>query len=109
MHHIKWYIRACNKDSSNYGEFHIDSHCSEVYREIIYTEFLPTGINNDIYVYRNIPYRKYGLSAVDIWSRSRLDLVLEIMSKCCVWSCLKYVLESKFQKPGLKLPKWSPI
>ena len=35
-----------------------------------------------------------------------LEPVSEKRSNFHVWYCLKYVLESKFQKPGLKITGW---
>ena len=49
-----------------------------------------------------------GLSAIEIWSRSRFEPVSETLSNCYVWGCPTYVLELKLQKPGVKIPKWAP-
>ena len=49
-----------------------------------------------------------GLSAIEIWSRSRFEPVSENLSKCHVWVCPTYVLEPKLQKPGVEIPKWDP-
>ena len=32
----------------------------------------------------------------------------ETLRNCHVWGFLKYVLEPKLQKPGVKIPKWYP-
>ena len=49
-----------------------------------------------------------GLSAIEIWSRSRFEPVSETLSNFHVWGCPTYVLEPKLQKPGVKIPKWAP-
>ena len=51
---------------------------------------------------------QYGLSAIDIWSRSRFETVSETLSNFHVWGCPTYVLEPNLQKPGVKIPKWYP-
>ena len=52
---------------------------------------------------------QHGLSAIDIWSRSRFEPVSEILSNFHVWICLTYVLEPNFLKPEVKIPKWYPM
>ena len=47
-----------------------------------------------------------GLSAIEIWSRSRFEPVSETLRNCHFWSCTTYFLEPKLQKPGVKIPKW---
>ena len=49
-----------------------------------------------------------GLSAIEIWSRSMFEPVLETLINCHVWGCPTYVLEPKLQKPGVKIPQWVP-
>ena len=49
-----------------------------------------------------------GLSAIEICSRSRFELVSETLSNCHVWGCPTYVLEQKLKNPGVKIPKWAP-
>ena len=49
-----------------------------------------------------------GLSAIEIWLRSRFEPVSETLSNCHVLGCPTYVLEPKLQKPGVKIPKWDP-
>ena len=49
-----------------------------------------------------------GLSAIEMWSRSRFEPVSETISNFHVWVCLTYVLEPNFQKPGVNIPKWDP-
>ena len=33
----------------------------------------------------------------------------EKLSNCHVWGCPTYSLETNFQNPGLKTPRWDPI
>ena len=61
-----------------------------------------------VWVYNRTPDIQYGLSAIEIWSRSRFEPVSETLSNCHVWGCPTYVLEPKLQKPGVKIPKWAP-
>ena len=49
-----------------------------------------------------------GLSAIEIWSRSRFEPVSETLSNFHVWGCPTYVLEAKLQKPEVNIPKWAP-
>ena len=49
-----------------------------------------------------------GLSAIEIWSRSRFEPVSETLRNYHVWGCPKYVLEPNLQKPGVKIIKWAP-
>ena len=50
-----------------------------------------------------------GLSDIEIWSRSRFEPVSKNLSNCHVWGFPTYVLETKFQKPGVNIPNWAPI
>ena len=61
-----------------------------------------------VWVYNWIPDMQYGLSAIEIWSRSWFEPVLETLSNCHVWVCPAYVLEPTFHNPGVKIPKWAP-
>ena len=61
-----------------------------------------------VWFYNPISDMQYGLSAIEIWSRSRFEPVSETLSNCHVWGCPTYVLESKLQKPRVKIPKWDP-
>ena len=45
------------------------------------------------------------ISAIEIWSRSIFEPVSETLSNFHVWGFPTYVLEPKFQKPGVKIPK----
>ena len=49
-----------------------------------------------------------GLSAIEIWSRSRFEPVSETLINCHVCGFPTYVLEPKLQKPGVKISKWDP-
>ena len=58
-----------------------------------------------LWIYNRIPDMQYGLSAIEIWSRSRFDPVSETLIRCHIWGCPTYVLETNFQKPGANIPK----
>ena len=47
-----------------------------------------------------------GLSAIEIWSRSKFEPLSETLSNFHVWVRPTYVLEPKYQKPGLDITKW---
>ena len=51
---------------------------------------------------------QYGLSAIEIWSRSWFEPVLETLSNCHVWVCPTLVLEPKLHNPVVKIHKWDP-
>ena len=61
-----------------------------------------------VWVYNRIPDLQSGLSAIEIWSRSRsrFEPVSETLGNYHVGFCPTYVLESKLNKPGLKITKW---
>ena len=61
-----------------------------------------------VWVYNRTPDMQSGLSAIEIWSRSRFEPVSETLRNCHFWGCPTYVLEPKLQKPGVKIPKWAP-
>ena len=61
-----------------------------------------------VWVYNWIPDIQSGLSAIEIWFRSRFDTVSETISNCHVWGCPTYILESKLQKTGTQIPNWAP-
>ena len=61
-----------------------------------------------VWIYKRVPYMKYGISAIEIYSRSRFDMVSETLSNCYVWGFNIYVLEPKLQNHGVKIPKWDP-
>ena len=61
-----------------------------------------------VWVYNQTPDMQSGLSAIEIWSRSRFEPVSETLSNFHVWGCPTYALEPKLQKPGVKIPKWDP-
>ena len=48
------------------------------------------------------------LYAIAIWSRSMFEPVLEILRNFHVLGCPAYVLEPKFQNPGVKIPTRYP-
>ena len=72
------------------------------------TDLWPMAMDYAVKVYNWIPNMQSGLSAIKIWSRSRFYPVSETLSNCSVWGCPTYVLEPKFHKPGVKIPKWYP-
>ena len=49
-----------------------------------------------------------GLSAIEIWSRSRYEPMSETLRNFHIWSFTTYVLELKLHKPGVKITKWDP-
>ena len=61
-----------------------------------------------VWVYNSTPDIKYGLSDIEMYSRSMFETVSETLSNCHVLGCMTYVLEPKFQKPGIKIPKLDP-
>ena len=79
--------------------------CTE---DTLSNDIWPMATYYDICVYNQIPDMQSGLSAIEIWSRSRFEPVSETLSNCHVWGCPTYVLEPKLQKPGVKIPKWAP-
>ena len=76
--------------------------------DIFSTDICPMSMDYAVWVYNRIPDMQSGLSAIEIWSRSRFEPVSETLSSCHVWGCPTYVLEPKLQKPGVKIPKWAP-
>ena len=72
------------------------------------TDICPMAMDYAVWVYHRTPDMQYGLSAIEIWSRSRFEPVSEILSNFHVCGCPTYVLEQKLQKPGVKIPKWDP-
>ena len=68
----------------------------------------PMAMDYAVWVYNWIPDMQSRLSAIEIWSRSRFEPVSETLSNCHVWGCPTYFLETKLQKPGVKIPKWYP-
>ena len=72
------------------------------------TDLWPMAMYYAVWVYNQIPYMQSGLSAIEIWSRSRFEPVSETLSNCHVWGCPTYVLAPKLQKLGVKIPKWAP-
>ena len=81
---------------------HADLRCPE---ETLSTYICPMEIYYAVWVYNMIPDIQSRLSAIEIWSRSRFELVSETLSNCHVWGCPTYFLEPKLQKPVVKIPK----
>ena len=71
------------------------------------TDIWPMSMDYVIRVYNRIPDLQSGLSAIEIWSRSRFETVSETLSNCHVWGCPTYILEPKLQNPGVKILKWA--
>ena len=69
------------------------------------TNLWPMAMNYAVWVYNWTPDMQSGLSAIEIWPRSRFEPVSENLSNCHVWGCPTYVLDPKLQKPGVKIPK----
>ena len=63
----------------------------------------------DVWIYNWIPNTKYGLSSIYIRESSIFDPALETLSNCHVWGCPTYVLELKFQNPGVKFLSGIPV
>ena len=84
---------------------HAALRCPE---DTLSTDLWPMAMNYAVWVYNRTPDMQSGLSAIEIWSRSRFEPVSETLSNCHVWGCPKYVLEPKLQKPGVKISKWAP-
>ena len=82
---------------------HAALRCPE---DILSTYIWPMEMDYAVWVYNRTPDMKYGLSAIEIWSRSRFEPVAETLSNFHVWGCPTYVLKPKLQKPGVKIPKW---
>ena len=69
------------------------------------TDIWPMVMNYFVCLYNCTPDMQSGLSAIEIWSSSRFEPVSETFSNCHVGGCPKYVLEPKFQKPIVNIPK----
>ena len=72
------------------------------------TDIWPMVMYYAVWVYNRTPDMQSGLSAIEIWSRSRFEPVSETLNNFHVWGYPTYVLEPKLQKPGVKIPKWDP-
>ena len=72
------------------------------------TDIWPTEMYYAVWVNNRIPDMKSGLSATEIWSRSRFEPLSEKLSNCNVWVCPIYVLEPKLQNLGVNITKWDP-
>ena len=84
---------------------HAALRCPE---DIFSTDIWEMAMDYSIWVHNRIPDMQSGLSAIDIWSRSRFDPVSETLRNCHVWVCPTYVLELNLQKPRVKVHKWAP-
>ena len=84
---------------------HAALRCPE---DTLSTYLWPMAMDYAVWVYNRTPDMQSRLSAIEIWSRSRFEPVLETLINCHVWGCTTYVLEPKLQKPGVKIPKWAP-
>ena len=69
------------------------------------TYLWPISMGYAAWLYNRIPDIKSGLSAIEIWSRSMFEPVSETLSNCHIWGCPTYILEPKFQNPGVNIPK----
>ena len=72
------------------------------------TYIWPTAMGYAVWFYNRIPYIQSGLSAIEIWSRSRFEPVSENFSNFHVWGCPTYFLDQKWHNTGLEIPKWDP-
>ena len=84
---------------------HASLRCPE---DTFSTALCPMVMDYAVWFYNCIPDMQSGLSAIEIWSRSRFEPVSETLSNCHVWGCPTYVLETKVQTPGLNILKWDP-
>ena len=82
---------------------HADLMCSD---NTLSTCMWSMKMNFYVWIYNPIPDMHYDISSIEIWSRSKFEPVSETIINCHVWGCWTYVLEPKFQNPGVKLPKW---
>ena len=72
------------------------------------TDLWPMAMDYAVWDYNRIPGMQSGLSSIETFSRSRFEILSETLRNCHVWGCPTYILEPKFQKPGVKIPKWDP-
>ena len=84
---------------------HAAIRCPE---DTLSTDLWTMAMDYSVWVYNRTLDMQSGLSAIEIWSRSRFEPVSETLSNCNIWGCPTYVLEPKFQKPGVKTSKWAP-
>ena len=59
------------------------------------------------WLYNNIRQQDSGLTPLELWSRSTFQATQDTLSHACVWGSPVFVLEPKFQKGGIKIPKWA--
>ena len=68
---------------------HSELRCSE---DTFSTDIWPMTMDYATWFYNQIPDMQSGLSAIEIWSRSRFEPVSETLSNYYVWVCPIYVL-----------------
>ena len=61
-----------------------------------YTDIWLMNMDYSVWIFNWIPDMHSSLSAIRIWSRSRLEQVSEILSNCHLWGCPTYFLEPNF-------------
>ena len=76
--------------------------------DTLFTGLWTMAMTYSVWVYNRIPDMKYGLSAIEIWSRSSFDPVSETHSNCHIWGFPTYILEPKLQNPRENIHKWAP-
>ena len=74
--------------------------------ETFSTAIWPMRIYYAIFIYNMIIGVQYILSMIEVWSRSRFEIVSETLSNFRVWGFLTCVLEPKLQNPGMKILRW---
>ena len=57
------------------------------------TAIFPMDMQCDAWSYNWLPDIQYGISTIEIWSRSIFEIVSETMSNFNVWGCTSYLLE----------------
>ena len=72
---------------------HAELRCPE---ETLYTDLWTMAVYYAVWVYNQIPDMLSGLSAIEVWSRSRFETVSGTVSNYRVLGCTTYLLESKF-------------
>ena len=63
--------------------------------DTVYTAIWIMTMNYSVLIYNRIPDIHNGLSYIEIWPRSRFELVSETLSICHVWGCPTYDLGPK--------------
>ena len=78
--------------------------CNE---DTLSTNIWPMAMDYSVWAHNWISDMQSGLSAIEIWPRSRFDPVSETLRNCHVWNCPTYVFEPKLQKPVVKILRWA--